>query len=158
MDHTDVSSPQQFQQLILSLLVERFALKFHREEKEVAVYWLEPDKPEKLGPGLKPSHPDSQPNISSNSNGSSAEMRATKMSMIDIAAALSRVAGRPVEDHTGLTGSFDFEIAWAPEETPDSAKPSLFTVLKEQLGLRLRPAKGRAQTVTIDGISQPSDN
>jgi uncharacterized protein (TIGR03435 family) len=157
-NHADVTTPQQFQQLILSLLEGRFQLKFHREEKEVPVYWLELDKPAKLGPALKPSSPDSQPNMSSNSIGSTANMRATKMSMADIAAALSRRAGRPVEDRTDLKGNFDFQIEWAPEETPDSTVPSLFTVLKEQLGLKLQPAKGTAPTVIIDQISQPSAN
>jgi uncharacterized protein (TIGR03435 family) len=158
VNHADVTTPQQFQQLILSLLEERFALKFHREEKEVPVYWLELDNPEKPGPGLRTSAPDSEPNISSNSDGARTEMRATKMTMRDVAAALSRSAGRLVEDHTGLKGNFDFQIEWAPEETPDSAIPSLFTVLKEQLGLRLRSAKGTAQTVIVDGISHPTDN
>jgi uncharacterized protein (TIGR03435 family) len=157
-NHADVTTPQQFQQLILSLLEDRFELKFHREEKEVPVYWLELARPGKLGPALKPSTPESQPNISSNSNGSTANMKATKMSMTDIAAALSRRAGRLVEDRTDLKGNFDFQIEWAPEETPDSAVPSLFTVLKEQLGLKLQPEKGTAPTVIIDEISQPSAN
>jgi uncharacterized protein (TIGR03435 family) len=158
VNHADVTTPQQFQQLILSLLEDRFQLKFHREEREVPVYWLELDKPGKLGPALKPSSPDSQPSMSSNSNGSTANMKATKMSMTDIAAALSRRAGRPVGDHTDLKDSFDFQIEWSPEETPDSAVPSLFTVLKEQLGLKLQPAKGTAPTVIVDQIFQPSAN
>jgi uncharacterized protein (TIGR03435 family) len=157
-NHADVTTPQQFQQLILSLLEDRFQFKFHREEKEVPVYWLELDKPGKLGPALKPSNPDSQPNMSRNSNGSSAVMKVSKASMTDIAAALSRQAGRPVEDYTDLKGNFDFQIEWAPEETPDSAVPSLFTALKEQLGLKLQTAKGTAQTVVIDQISQASAN
>jgi uncharacterized protein (TIGR03435 family) len=104
------------------------------------------------------STPASQANMSTNSNGSKASMRASKMSMADIAAALRRQAGRPVEDHTGLKGDFDFQIEWAPEETPDSADPSLFTVLKEQLGLKLQPAKGTTEILVIDQISHPSAN
>jgi uncharacterized protein (TIGR03435 family) len=157
-NHTEVTTPQQFQQLILSLLQDRFQFKFHREEKEAAVYWLEVDKPGKLGSGLKPSTPESQANMSTNSNGNKASMRATKMSMADIAAALRRSAGRPVEDHTGLRGNFDLQIEWAPEEGSDSADASLFTVLKEQLGLKLEGAKGMVETLVIDGIAQPSAN
>ena len=158
VDHAEVKTPEQFQQLILSLLEERFQLKFHREPKEGPVYWLELDKPGKLGPALKLSAPDSQPNMSTNSNGSRAVMKASKMSMTDIAAALRRQAGRPVEDHTDLKGNFDFQIEWAPEETPDSADPSLFTVLKEQLGLKLKPAKGTTEILVIDQITHPSAN
>jgi uncharacterized protein (TIGR03435 family) len=157
-DHAEVTTPQQFQQLILSLLEDRFQLKFHREQKEAPVYWLEVDKPGRLGPALKPSSPDSRPNMSTNSNGSKATMKASKMSMADLAAALRRQAGRPVVDHTDLKGNFDFQIEWAPEETPDSADPSLFTVLREQLGLKLEPAKGTEEIFIIDQIARPSAN
>jgi uncharacterized protein (TIGR03435 family) len=157
-NHTEIASSQQFQQLILSLLEDRFQFKFHREQKEAPVYWLELDKPGKLGPALKPSAADSQPNMSTNRYGSKATMKISKMSMADIAASLARQAGRPVEDHTELKGDFDFQIEWAPEQTPDSTDPSLFTVFKEQLGLKLRPAKGTIQTLVIDQINRPSAN
>jgi uncharacterized protein (TIGR03435 family) len=157
-DHAEITNPQQFQQFILSLLEDRFQLKFHREQKEGPVYWLELDKPGRLGPALKPSTATSQSNMSTNSNGSTASMKASKMSMADVAAALRRQAGRPVEDHTDLKGDFDFHIEWAPDETPDSANPSLFVVLKEQLGLKLQSAKGPIETLVIDQIAHPSAN
>jgi uncharacterized protein (TIGR03435 family) len=157
-DHAEVQTPQQFQQLILSLLEDRFQLKFRREQKEGPVYWLELDKPGKFGPALKLSPPESQPNMSVNSNGSRAVMKTSKMSMTDIAAALRRQAGRPVEDHTDLKGSFDFQIEWAPEETPDSVDPPFITVLKEQLGLKLQSAKGAIEILVIDQIAHPSAN
>ncbi len=133
-------------------------MKFHREQKEGPVYWRELDKPGKLGPALKLSTLESQPSFSTNSNGLGTVMKASKASMTDIAAALRRQAGRPVEDHTDLEGSFDFQIEWAPEETPDSVDPSLFTVLKEQLGLKLQSAKGIIETLVIDQIAHPSAN
>ena len=156
--HAEVKSPHQFQQLILSLLEDRFQLRFHREQKEGPVYWLELDKPGKLGPALRPSPPESQPEMSTNSNGSNVIMKVSKASMSDIAAALRRQAGRPVEDRTELKDSFDFEIEWAREETPDSVHPSLNTVLKEQLGLKLQPAKGAIEILVIDQIAHPSAN
>jgi uncharacterized protein (TIGR03435 family) len=157
-DHAEVKSPQQYQQVILSLLEDRFQLKFHRERKEGPVYWLELDKPGKLGPALKLSTPESEPNLSTNSNGSRVVMKASKTSMTDVAAALRRQAGRPVEDHTDIKGSFDFQIQWAPEEIPDSAEPPLTTVLKEQLGLKLQSAKGTIEILVIDQIAHPSAN
>lgn len=158
VDHAEVTTPQQFQQLILSLLEDRFQFKFHREQKEGPVYWLELNKPGRLGPALNVSAPESQPSMSTNSNGSRVAMKALKMSMADIAAALRRQVGRPVEDHTDLKGNFDFQIEWTPEETPDSTDPSLFTVLKEQLGLKLQSAKGPVESFVIDQISHPSAN
>ena len=85
-------------------------------------------------------------------------MKVTNQSMADVAAALRKQAGRPVEDHTGLTGKYDFQIEWSPKDTPDSTMPSLFTVLQEELGLRLRPAKGSVEMIVIDHVEQPSDN
>ncbi len=157
-DRAEIASPPQLQQLIRSLLEDRFQLKFHRDQKDAPIYRLELDKPEKPGPALTPSTPESQPNMTTNSSGSKAVMKASKVSMTDIAAALSRQAGRRIEDHTGLQGNFDFEIEWAPEETPDSVNPSLNTVLKEQLGLKLQPAKGSIEILVIDQIARPSAN
>lgn len=157
-DHAEVTSPQQFQQVLLALLEDRFQFKFHREQREAPVYWLEVDKAGKLGPALKPSAPDTKQSMSNNSNGSRMTMKATKVSMADLSAVLRRQAGRPVEDHTDLKGDYDFQIDWAPEEAPDSTDPSLFTVLKEQLGLKLEPAKGSIETIVIDQIAHPSDN
>ena len=134
------------------------SLKYHRERKEGSVYWLELDKPGKLGPALHPSASESQPNMSTNSNGARSVMKVSKMSMSDIAAALSRQSGHPTEDHTGLQGSFDFEIEWAPEESPTSSDPPLRTVLKQQLGLKLQPAKGAIEILVIDQIAHPSAN
>jgi uncharacterized protein (TIGR03435 family) len=76
--------------------------------------------------------------------------------MTDIAAGLRRQTGRPVEDHTGLAGKYDFQIEWSRDEAPESEDPSLFTVVKEQLGVRLQPAKGTAETIVVDQITRPS--
>ncbi len=156
--HAEVKDPRQFQQLILSLLEDRFQLKFHREQKEGSLYWLECDKPGKLGPALRLSNPETQPAMSTNAKGSHVVMKVSKASMSDIAAALRRQAGRPVEDHTGVNGNFDFEIEWAREDAPDSVTPPLNIVLKEQLGLKLQPAKGAIEILVIDQIARPSPN
>jgi uncharacterized protein (TIGR03435 family) len=157
-NHAEITTPEQFQQLILSLLEDRFQFRFHRVQNEGPVYWLEVDKAGKLGPALKPVVPGSQLNISTNSNGSRSVMKASEVTLSDVAAALRRQAGRPVEDHTGLKGNFDLLLEWSPDEAPDSANPSLFTALKEQLGLKLQPAKGLIETFVIDQISHPSAN
>ena len=155
-NRAEVKTPQQFQQLILSLLEDRFGFKFHREKVETSVYWLELVKPGTPGPELRPSAPDAQPNMSMNSNGTKTVMKIAKMSMADVAAGLTRQAGRPVEDHTGLAGKFDFQIEWSPDGAAEAESPGLFTVLKEQLGLRLRPAKGTTDGVVVDQILRPS--
>jgi uncharacterized protein (TIGR03435 family) len=156
--HSEVRSPEQFQQLIRSLLEDRFQLKFRREQRDASVYWLEADKPGKLGPVLSRSREDSQPNMSVNSSGPTKTMKMTKESMKDIAAALTRQIGRPVEDHTALEGTFDFQIAWSPDDLPNAGEPPLLTVLKDRLGLRLRSARGTTEQVVLEQISRPTPN
>ena len=158
LNRAEVTTPQQLQQLFLSLLKDSFQFRFHTEQKYVPVYWLELSHAGKLGPALKQSPPESKPNMSTNSNGSMAAMRVSKASMADIAATLARQTRRPVEDHTGLKDDYDFQIEWAAEGNADSAAPSLFTVLPEQLGLKLRPAKGTVDTFVVDQIARPAAN
>src|SRR6185503_13752872 len=57
---------------------------------------------------------------------------------------LVTVLGKPVQDGTGLTGKFDFDLTYDPNLEPlrtDSPKlsdaPTIFVALKEQLGLEL---------------------
>jgi uncharacterized protein (TIGR03435 family) len=40
----------------------------------------------------------------------------------------------------------------------DPGTPSIFTALREQLGLRLVPAKGDAELLVIDSVRKPSEN
>lgn len=69
---------------------------------------------------------------------------------------------RPVIDQTGLAGRFDFWIEWTPEDTGEvnnSETGGTFRdALKNQLGLKLQPAKGPVQVLVIDHIEQPTPN
>jgi uncharacterized protein (TIGR03435 family) len=78
---------------------------------------------------------------------------------------LSSSTGRNVIDKTGLTGKYDITLRWAPAEgfasedtEPGGAGPSIFTALKEQLGLELQSAKGPVKTLVVDHIERPSEN
>jgi uncharacterized protein (TIGR03435 family) len=82
---------------------------------------------------------------------------------------------RPVIDRTGVEGVFDFHIEFAPDDTspffqsrlqalPDtgasdpSGGPSIFTALREQLGLKLDPVEAPREFLMIDSIQRPSAN
>jgi uncharacterized protein (TIGR03435 family) len=74
--------------------------------------------------------------------------------------ALSDNLSRTVVDKTGLTGNFDIDLKWTPDDqqgTPD-AGPTLFTALEEQLGLKLVPAKGPVDTFVVDHVERPTEN
>ena len=47
------------------------------------------------------------------------------------------VAGAPVDDATGLAGTYDFELVWSNELAPAGDRPSFLMALQEQLGRRL---------------------
>jgi uncharacterized protein (TIGR03435 family) len=71
--------------------------------------------------------------------------------------------GRTVEDKTGLTGYYDLSLQWDPNNTSpsvsvESSGPSIFTALKEQLGLKLESTKAPLDTITIDHVERPSEN
>ena len=68
-----------------------------------------------------------------------------------------RVFDRSVVDRTGVTGGFDINLEWAPDESP-GVGPSIFTALQEQLGLKLEPQKGAVDLLVIDHVERPSAN
>ena len=93
--------------------------------------------------------------------------------MARIARELSPFAGRPVQDETGLTGSFDFQLTWTPDPGEsrqdleklkaagipfDPSGPSFFAAVQEQLGLKLESKKGRTETLVIDHAERPAGN
>ena len=83
--------------------------------------------------------------------------------MAELASLLEGEAQRLVIDRTGLTGNWDLEVAYTSERARtlpnvDPNGPSLFTALEEQLGLKLRPARGPVEVLVIDSVQQPTPN
>jgi len=58
----------------------------------------------------------------------------------------------PVVDHTGLSGTFNIDLTYAPDSSTDSDLPSLYTAIEEQLGLKLKPEKVTVDTLVIDHV------
>jgi uncharacterized protein (TIGR03435 family) len=71
---------------------------------------------------------------------------------------------RPIVDRTGLTGSTDFTLDFAPQSAIDtgasspSALPSIFTALEEQLGMKLKTETGPVDVIVIDRVEEPTEN
>lgn len=147
--------PPEFQRLLLALLVDRFDLKFHRETRERSVYWL---VAQKGGQKLKEHKGTEGLTMSVNASGTKKVLEATKISMGDLAGALTRQTGRPMEDRTGITGEIDVRLEWDDGLGGDSTTPSIFTALEEQLGLKVNPAKGKVEVIVIDHVEKPSEN
>jgi uncharacterized protein (TIGR03435 family) len=107
-------------------------------------------------------------------NGVPPRMEADGVTMGQLAGSLSRNIRETVIDRTGLTGVYDFELQWTPDRLPprpagadpnepvrlnsfvvDPNGPSIFTALREQLGLELERQKGPVEVVVIDSVSPP---
>jgi uncharacterized protein (TIGR03435 family) len=72
---------------------------------------------------------------------------------------LAGAAGAPGIDKTGLTGSYDITLKYAPQSDPNSSLPSIFTAIQEQLGLKLEPAKVPVDYLIIDHVDRvPTEN
>lgn len=133
--------------MIRALLAERFGLKLHRESREMTVYSMVVTRG---GPKLKP--------VSATGNSFShgpGHVSGRALSMSDLADRLSGPVfklGLPVLNSTGLSGTFDFTLDWTPDDArvDDASKPSIFTAIQEQLGLKLERSKGMVQVWVVD--------
>ena len=175
-DHYDINAltpgdvrPTRDEQMgmLRKLLAERFQLSFHREPREFSIYVLEVGKG---GPKLKESaKPDEAPALINVVYPQSIKLPARNVSMGDFASMLQRaVLDRPVVDRTGLTGKYDFDLEWAPDESQfdggvasvaaDANAAPLFTAIQRQLGLKLVATKGPVDALVVDKAERPSAN
>jgi uncharacterized protein (TIGR03435 family) len=148
-------SPDEFKSLLQSLLADRFHLKVHWETRESTVYALLLDK---SGPKFTASLVDEKSGMNTRKGPDKATMTGTAEPMKDLASNLGNQLGRFAVDKTGLTGTYDFTFSWDPQSTADSTGPSLFTALRDQLGLRLESQKGPVELLVIDNADRPSEN
>ena len=85
------------------------------------------------------------------------------VTLAEIADELSRRLDRPVIDKTGLSGSFDFSLQYAPvnaqqADTPGAPAPDILTAVEEQLGLKLEATKAPIEVFVIDSVQKLSEN
>ena len=164
---------EMFHALLHALLVERCNMKVHREMRERPVYDLVIAK---NGSKLKPAaatlradivvkHPDAGavPGASGMfALGPGGSVALYGVTLRTLTTLLSNRAGRLVVDKTNLTGLYDIHLdPPQPLLAADGASdlgPSIFTMLQEQLGLKLVSAKQPVETLVIDHIERPSEN
>jgi uncharacterized protein (TIGR03435 family) len=155
--------------MLRSLLADRFKLTFHREPKVFSIYQLELAK---SGPKLKAStaHPDDPvvvgPGVVYPQRIVLPGRNATMGNFVSL---LQRaILDRPVVDKTGLSGRYDFDLEWAPDETqfggdvpPATAaatSPPLFEAIQQELGLKLEATKGPVDALVVDIAQRPAAN
>ena len=165
-----------------ALLTERFKLVAHKVDRPRPGYALVVDKG---GPKFKEDDPktnfmgkDARPGLTFFGAFGHGALKGV-MTMATLASTLSRQGYGPVARATGLTGKYDIDLTWAPDPalgpravdptasaaTPPGADlpapegPSLFTALRDSLGLRLERRNVQVQFVVIDHIERiPTEN
>ena len=169
--------------MIRGLLADRFQLKTRIDTRQVPVYALSVVRADgTLGPGLKRSKLDCAAyNAAAVSNdyaeagkqrtegcgvgtlGSpSTELVIKGATSIDaIIPRMSRSLDldRPILNRTNLTGTFDIDLHWSPGSPgprPTEGTMSLYTALRQQLGLKLEPQTGPIEVLVIDGATHPT--
>ena len=76
--------------------------------------------------------------------------------MSEVAGYLSNYIGRPIVDRTGLTGRYGISLDFWLSNKDD--RPSIFTAVQEQLGLKLDAGKAPIEMLIIDHIQKPDAN
>jgi len=160
--------------MLRALLVARFRMKYHREERPVIAYSLVSVKPK-----MAKADPDSRtfcksPFLVGAPPGSRA-LTCQNITMAQFAETLqggTRELSWPVLDATGLEGGWDFTLTFSPAaalpvggggETPPASDPAVGYTLEEALekllGLKLEKQKRPMPVIVIDHIDQkPADN
>ena len=155
----------QLRLMLQTLLKERFQLKLGHETKEAPIYELVVAKG---GPKMQVDTASPRQRIGVTGVGKIAALRSSTGALAELLAGI--ITGRPVVDKTGLTSTYTFMLQWTPGvgergllPGPDAAPldpngPSLFSALEEQLGLRLRSAKGPVESLVIENAEKPTEN
>ena len=191
------SGPGPIQLMIRALLAERFKLAVHNETKDSPIYALIVARSDgKLGPQLKKSETDCgamvvggrgrgpmpPPGPPQPGDQIPCGMRIGPGNLVmggsplsQFANSLGMFAGRVVLDRTGLTGSYDVNLTWTPDQVAqrppgadgppqingvavDPNGPSLFTAVQEQLGLKLDSQRGPVEMLIIDRAEKPVED
>jgi uncharacterized protein (TIGR03435 family) len=149
---------EQAQLMLQTMLADRFKLKFHREPRQAPVYALVVAKGgHKLGTEDKACANMRLPFMLRPGTLTSCK---PGLSMAQLVFSLNREVDRPVVDRTGLAGTYVFSLEWAPGEPLAGAdgRPSLFTAVQEQLGLRLETSTDAVDAIVVDYVEPPSPN
>src|SRR5262245_53552103 len=81
-----------------------------------------------------------------------------------VAAHVRTLLGRVVQDRTGLTGRYKIDLDYPfvllrnSDLTAQDPRPSLFTVIREQWGMKLEPSRGQFKRIVVDDAQRPTEN
>ena len=164
------AKPEDLPAMLQALLADRFGLKTHREQQQRPIFALTLVEAGKLGAQLSRSAvdceavfaqkrvtPECQSLMGIGRGGG--RMTIKGQSLARLTSTLGLVLERPVVDQTGLTGVFDLELKWsAGDASATSNDPEIFSAVREQLGLQLKPAAGPVEVLVVDSAQHPTED
>jgi uncharacterized protein (TIGR03435 family) len=162
-------STAQMRSIMQKLLADRFKLAFHHAQRDLPVYRLVPAKG---GPKITPATSEHRATNTATVGFRPGAMQVGNATMNEFVSLMQRYIrmDRPIVDHTGIAGKYDFKLEWTPDisqgdvsspvalQDGQGEAPSLFTAIQEQLGLKMEAAKEPADVLVIDRAEKPSDN
>jgi len=173
------TTKRQFELMLQRLLEERFNLVMHVERKETTTYDLalgknrpkflpkttsgessvgSPGAP--VSPALGTDGFPALPFAGSSTSvmGNRARLHEPKATMEQLAQILSRNAGAPVKDMTGLRGEYDINLFLGGNDN-DPDQITLEQAVEDQLGLKMIRSKGFADFFIVDHMDKiPTEN
>ena len=171
-----------------ALLADRFKLALRRETREIQVYQLVRAVDGRVGKGLRQStvdclaiqragddaakggppapNPNTADRLVCGLRISVGRIQMGGRPMNLLTDALTAITQRRVVDRTGLTGNWEFDISFNPPAPPpgreapppDPNAPSVFTVLQEELGLKLESARIPMPVMVVDRVERPAED
>jgi uncharacterized protein (TIGR03435 family) len=170
-------NPEQVRIMIRKLLTDRFGLKFHREKREMSAYVLTVGKD---GSKLKPTQVHGTlPGIGIRPGTGGITLNVINAAIPDFTGFLQiLVLDRPVVDKTELTGRYDFQCTFSPDDSQfgghppqlpkqtssnassgaEATAPSLYDAFQQELGLKLAAEKTGVDAIVVDHVEKPSAN
>jgi uncharacterized protein (TIGR03435 family) len=167
---SSLRSVNRFPEMLQRALEDRFSLSVSRESKVVPVYALVRDRADgRLGPQLKSSDADCAASKPTGQlpacylavTSSSIKARGQEWSRIALQQQLQSAVPESIVDETGLSGRFDVTLDWTNGVDTRSAgndTVSVFTALREQLGLKLVRTEAPVPVVVINSIERLQPN
>ena len=156
--------------MMQALLADRFKLKLHRESRETSGYVLvTANKGSKLVPSRDKTITGRDRIKRAAAPPGAITLSARNVSMAMLSESLTTIGIGIVVDKTNIQGTYDFSLTYAAEiavprkdqpspTVQDTGAPSIFTALREQLGLQLLSQKVSAEYLVIDSVERPSSN
>jgi len=157
--------------MMQKLLADRFAFKYHDEKRDMPAFVLDDQKSGWKLAATKSGGP--LPQFSMRPEPEGLTVHVVNATVDDFTSFLQMVVlDRPVVNNTGLTGHYDFDVTFTPDDSqfgghaPKSQNPSeggsvapnLFEAIRQQIGLRLKAERAAVPVIVIDHVDRPSAN